>query len=68
MRCSFDHLSINALQTASLDRTGFGTLVDVHEPRATVLAKVAALGAALGCDVLVNADLLSVAPPLVAPG
>lgn len=68
MRCSFDHVSINARQTASLDGTGLRALMDMHEASPTGLAKVAALGAALGCDVLVNADFLRVVPSLVARG
>lgn len=66
MGCPLDHVTINALQTASLDGTGFCALVNMENPSPAILAEVAALGAALGCDVLVDADLFSVVPSLVA--
>lgn len=68
MRRTRDHIRIDALQAASLDGTSFGTLVDMHESRPTVLAEVATLGPALWRDVTENPDLVRIVPAQVARG
>lgn len=62
MRRAFDHLRMNALQTPSLDGTSFSTLVNMHEPRPTVLAKVTLFSTAFWRDVTEYPDLVGVVP------